>query len=306
MRRRPLLLAGGVLAGAAAATGVLLATRPRPPRPRELSLRGGPYNVAHRGGSGVAPENTLAAFRQAVDEWNVPMIELDVHASADGHCVVIHDPTVDRTTDATGNVAELTLNELRQLDAGYRFTPDGGQTYPFRGQGVTIPTIDEVLEALPDTRVIVEVKAAAAQRPLLDAVRRAGASGRVVAAGQHDADRKLFFEHTGPLSASGEQCSRFYVLHRMHLGGLWCPPADGVHVPEKWGSHSIVSPRFVRDLHAHGIGVYVWTVNDPADMERLLDWGVDGILTDRPDLMDEVLRSRGLAPSPSSGRGGSG
>src|SRR5690606_39178428 len=114
--------------------------------------------IAHRGGAALAPENTLAAFRMAVGAWASDMIELDVRATRDGHCVVFHDATVDRTTDATGAVADFTLDQIRQFDAGHWFTPDGGTTFPFRGRGITVPTIDDVLGALPDTRLTIEVK----------------------------------------------------------------------------------------------------------------------------------------------------
>ncbi|HEY8482990.1 MAG TPA: glycerophosphodiester phosphodiesterase [Longimicrobiales bacterium] len=254
-------------------------------------LAGGPHLIAHRGGAGLAPENTLAAFRQAVEVWEADLIELDVHASADGHCVVIHDPTVDRTTDGTGAVAELTLDELRRLDAGYRFTLDGC-TYPFRGQGFTVPTIDEVLEALPETRFVVEVKVAAAQRPLFEAIRRAGAEDRVIVAAESESARTLFGTYRGPKSASAAQLRRFYLLHRLRLARFWKLGVDAAQVPEWWGGTRVVSPRFIRDLHAQGIPVHVWTVNETEDMHRLLDWGVDGIVTDRPDRLAQVLCER--------------
>src|SRR5262245_46925820 len=116
-------------------------------------LAGGPLLIAHRGGSGLAPENTMAAFTRAVELWQPDMFELDVHASADGACVVIHDPTIDRTTNGAGPVASRSLAELQSYDAGYRFTADGGRTFPFRNQGVRIPTLDEVLSAFPDLRI---------------------------------------------------------------------------------------------------------------------------------------------------------
>src|SRR5690606_12685783 len=109
------------------------------------------------------PENTLHAFTRAHGLWHADMLELDVRATADGHCVVIHDPTVDRTTNATGDVASMTLAELKQLDAAHHFTRDGGRTFPLRGQGITVSTIDEVLHALPDMPITIEVKTAAAQ-----------------------------------------------------------------------------------------------------------------------------------------------
>src|SRR5687768_14873397 len=106
-------------------------------------LRKTPMLVAHRGGAGLKPENTLAAFLDADALWQADMIELDVHATADGHCVVIHDPTVDRTTNGSGAVAAMTLAELQSLDAGYRFTADGGRSFPMRGQGIRVPTIED-------------------------------------------------------------------------------------------------------------------------------------------------------------------
>ena len=112
-------------------------------------LRGGPLLIAHRGGSLLRPENTLNAFESAAADWQADMLEFDVRATRAGHCVVIHDPTLERTTNGTGHVAAHTLAQLRELDAGYRFTADGGRTYPFRDCGIRIPTIDEVLERLP-------------------------------------------------------------------------------------------------------------------------------------------------------------
>lgn len=252
-----------------------------------------PHLIAHRGGSALAPENTVAAFRQAVERWNVDLIELDVRASADGHCVVIHDATVDRTTNGTGDVAALTLAALRELDAGHTFSADGGASHPFRGQGVRIPTFDEVLEAVPETPLIVEVKAADAQRPLLDAIRRYGAEQRVIPSGERAADRTLFHDYPGVSGASSEQMRAYYIKHRLRLGRFFRPGFDTCQVPEVWEGRRVVTPALVRDLHRHGVVIHVWTVDDAADMHRLLDWGVDGLVTDRPDVLERVLVERG-------------
>jgi glycerophosphoryl diester phosphodiesterase len=254
-------------------------------------LAGAPLLIAHRGGSAVAPENTLAACLSAADTWNADMIELDVHASADGHCVVIHDATVDRTTDGTGAVATMRLGELRELDAGYRFTPDG-TTFPFRGTGVGIATMDEVLEALPGMRFTVEVKTGGAQAPLFEAIERHGARERIIAAGMYDADRTQFSNYRGAVSVSTEELRRFYARYRLGVGRFFPPRADVVQVPEAWEGQRIVSRRFVRVLHGAGIPVHVWTVDNAGDMHRLLDWGVAGILTDRPDVLGRVLHER--------------
>lgn len=254
-------------------------------------LRGGPLLVGHRGAAGLAPENTMPSFREAVDRWDVDMIELDVRASADGHCVVIHDATVDRTTDGTGPVAGMTLAELRELDAGARFRAEDGST-PFAGKGVTISTIDEVLEAFPDTRFTFEVKIGSAEEPMFRAIRDHGAEERVVAAGMSWRDRLMFADYVGAVSGSTRDVRGFYMYHRAFCGPLWKRGVDVFQVPERQGRLRIVSPRFVRDARAHEIPVHVWTVNDPAVMERLLDWGVDGLITDRPDIGARVLADR--------------
>jgi glycerophosphoryl diester phosphodiesterase len=291
LRRDRALLLSGVAAGAAFLY-VTLRRRTTRSSPAPRVLLGGPLLIAHRGGSLLAPENTMAAFRNAVDAWNADMIELDVHATADGRCVVIHDPTIDRTTDGTGAVASLTFDELRAFDAGYRFTTDGGHTFPFRGRGVAIPSIDEVLEALPRTRFTIEVKAGAAQHPLFEAIERQGAADRVVAAGMHDADRTQFDSWRGAVSPSTEQMTRWYKVHLAALGTVTAIPGDVVQLPEHHQGRRILTPRLIRDLHHQGVHVHVWTVNDPADMDRLLDWGVDGIVSDRPDVLARILERR--------------
>lgn len=268
--------------------------------PRHAVLEGAPLLVAHRGGSALAPENTMAAFMNGAQVWGADMIELDVHASRDGHCVVIHDPTVDRTTDGTGRVRAMTLAELRTLDAGHRFTPDGGTTFPFRGTGVHISTFDEVLEALPDMRFTVEVKDGAAQQPLFNAIRRFNATDRVIAAGMYDRDRTQFSNYRGAVSASTEEMRRFYIRFRLGLGRRFPPRADVVQVPETHGGLRVVSPRFVQVLASRNIPVHVWTVDDAADMKRLLSWGVEAIISDRPDVLGRVLheeRGRPLMPA---------
>ena len=260
-------------------------------------LRGGPLLIGHRGAAGLAPENTMPSFREAVERWAVDMIELDVRASADGHCVVIHDDTVDRTTDGTGPVAEKTLAELRSLDAGYRFTDDDG-AHPFRGRGLTIPTLEEVLAAFPDTRFTIEVKIGGAQPGMFDAIRSMDAADRVVVAGMDRADRTMFDDYDGARSGDNRTVRSFVLLHRLHLAWLWPRGADVFQVPEAWESHRIVTPRFVRDARRRGVPVHVWTVNDPEAMTRLLRWGVDGLITDRPDRGARVLADHAGRPLP--------
>jgi glycerophosphoryl diester phosphodiesterase len=257
-----------------------------------------PMLIAHRGGAGLAPENTLAAFQSAVDAWAADMIELDVHATSDGRCVVIHDPTLERTTDGSGRIADLPFDAIRELDAGYRFTTDGGQSFPFRGRGIRIPAIEEVLEALPHTPLTIEVKAGAAQRSLFEAIEKFGATERVVAAGMYERDRTFFGNYRGLISASSEQLTSFFRAHALRLGRFWNVGADVVQIPEHHGRRRLVTQRVVQVLQAQGVPVHVWTVNVESDMHRLLDWGVAGLLTDRPDVLSRVLNRRSGRPLP--------
>jgi glycerophosphoryl diester phosphodiesterase len=261
-------------------------------------LAGSPLLIAHRGGSGLKPENTLAAFLDADSLWKADMIELDVHATADGHCVVIHDPTVDRTTNGSGAVAAMTLVELQELDAGYHFTPDGGNTFPLRGQRIHVPTIEEVFAALPSMRFTVELKTAAAQVPLFRAITEYQATNRVIAAGERNAYRTLFHAYRGAISASLEQALPFYLMHRLRLTAFFRMRADVVQMPEYYRGRRMLTPRLVADAHARGIAVHIWTVNDIADMHRLLDWGVDGLISDYPDRLAQVLHERVGRPLP--------
>lgn len=268
--------------------------RPRPGRPY---LAGAPMLVAHRGGAGLAPENTLAAFRSAVEDWGADMLELDVRLTADGHVVVIHDATVDRTTDGSGAVAELTLDELRRLDAGYRFVDGEGRT-SFRDKGVTVPTLEELMDACPSVWLNVEAKEARVAGPLVDLVRRKGETHRVLVAAEHERSRRDARGYEGPWGASRRHCMAFWLLHHLPGGGPYTPRVDALQIPETWKGHRVLTPRLVREAHRRNIPVHVWTVDDPDDMRRLLDWGVDAIQSDRPDLLSEVLEDVAGRPPP--------
>jgi glycerophosphoryl diester phosphodiesterase len=267
-------------------------------RPGHRYLAGAPLLMAHRGGSHLAPENTLQAFRRALDWWRADLLEIDVQPTKDGECVVIHDPTVDRTTDGGGRVADLTLAQIQALDAGYRFTPDGGKSFPFRGRGVRISTLAEVLAALPHARVNVEMKVHAVQAPALHAIREAGAEHRVLVAAGDSRNRSLFADYPGPTSAGAQDLYAFYALHLTGTTRAYRPPVDAFQMPERAGSRQVLSPRLVQQAHAHNVAIHVWTVDEENDMRRLLDWGVDGIVTDRPDRLARVLHQRTGRPLP--------
>ena len=241
----------------------------------------------------------MTAFRQAVDEWDAEMLETDVRLTADGRVVVLHDETVDRTTDGTGPVRNMTWDEVRRLDAGYRFRDAAGE-FPWRGRGVRIPLFDEVLEELPRMRIMVEPKAAEAAGPLAEVIRAREAEHRVLIGAEFERTRDGARGYGGPWGASRSQVMLFWLLHRVPVIGRWYVPAvDAFQVPETSGRYRVVTPAFVRAAHRANIPVHVWTVDDPDDMRRLLEWGVDGIQTDRPDLLADVLAEvAGRAPAP--------
>ncbi len=273
-------------------------------RPGHPYFAGAPLLVAHRGGAKLAPENTVAAFRQAVDDWDADILEMDVRLTADGRVVVLHDETVDRTTDGTGSIRRMSWARARELDAGYRFRDLNGQR-SLRGRGVRIPLFEEVLDAFPRTRINVESKAPEAARPLAEVIRSRAAEHRVLIAAEFEGTRREARGYPGPWGASRSHLVPFWALSRLPLlGRLYVPSADAFQIPQRSGQIRILTPALIRGAHDRNIPVHVWTVDDPDDMRRLLAWGVDGIQTDRPDLLADVLVEVAGRPAPPGRRSG--
>lgn len=287
-----------------------------------------PLNMAHQGGALEAPSNTMFAFRGA-HALGADVLEPDVHATADRRLVVVHDDTVDRTTDGTGRVADLTLAELRELDAAHWFVPGEGAVhdraagdYPYRGfatgdreipdevahrhgldsvgpAAFRIPTLREVLATFPETLINVEIKATAPdvepyEAALAALLRMFDRGEDTVVASFHPRALDRFREHdTGVHLAPPRGPIRRYVLTSVGpLGGLPLPRYDVLQVPRRAQGVRVVTRGLVADAHADGLAVHVWTVNDPAEMRRLLDLGVDGLITDRPAALEGVLADR--------------
>jgi glycerophosphoryl diester phosphodiesterase len=240
---------------------------------------------AHRGGALRAPENTMAAIDNGL-ALGADGLEIDAQLSADGVPVVIHDRTLDRTTDRTGPVQALTASELAAVDAGFHFKI--GDTYPFRGQGIGVPTLDAVLAKHATTRIIIEMKGGEPDlaRAVGRAVRRADAVERIcVGSFYQQSIDTLRAEHPEIITSASQGEAR-WMLHRSWV--RWPFLRERVYfafqVPEHAGRMRVVSPNFVRHVHREGHAIQVWVVNDPAAVHRLLDWGVDGIISDVPDL----------------------
>lgn len=244
--------------------------------------------IAHRGGARLRPENTIAAFDLAAS-LNVDGLECDVHLSADGEPMVIHDPTLDRTTDASGPVSNLTADALSRVDAGFHFDPDHG--WPYRGAGHGVPRLEHLLRRFPEMPVVIEIKGDAPETAMrvLDVVHAVGASARVIIGGfSHGVLSAVRRAAPGlPTSASREELQGAVRRSRVWLA----PRRTGFAVlqaPFRFRGQQIFGRSFVRAARRAGLPVHAWIVDDPGEMRMLLDWGVTGIISDRPDLAVEV------------------
>jgi glycerophosphoryl diester phosphodiesterase len=240
--------------------------------------------VGHRGNRAFAPENTLESFREAV-ALGVDAVEFDLRLSLDGAPVVFHDPTLERTTDGSGAVALHTVAQLRRLDAGARFTRDGGRSFPWRGRGATISKFDEIVEALPrELPLIIELKTPATTEPLRAAIRRHGIARRVIVAGfDPDATRPL----RGAGFALGASTPDVARLVLPALLGLRLGPQrfQALCIQPRWHGIPVPIAALARALRGSGTVTHVWTINDAAHAKRLWRAGVQGIISDDPGAM---------------------
>jgi len=257
----------------------------------------GTMAIAHRGGSTLAPEGTLEAFR-ASDRLGVDMLEYDVHITADGELVVIHDETVDRTTDGTGRVNDMTLTDLQALDAGYHFEDKEGET-PYRNQGVYIPSVDEVFEEFSHTRHLIELKdtnddelyenlmhemyALIEKHQLHESV--------LIASFDHDMNLR-FNEIAGgsvAIGAGEQELRQFVTYHKAFANLLYTPKADAFQLPTYQEGFNLADRKLLRGAKNRGQAVYYWTINDEETMRELIDLGAHGIMTDNPELLMSVI-----------------
>lgn len=273
---------------------VVLALLARPAADRAFfaQFQHRPLVIAHRGGKGLWPENTLYAFEQAV-AMGVDVLEMDIHGTADGVPVVLHDDTVDRTTDGSGPVQAFTLTELQGLDAGYHWSPDDGQTFPYRDQGITIPALEEAFAAWPTVPMNIEIKQTAPSlvAPLCRLIREYGTVDNVLVASSDDETIQEFRRECPEVATSASQGEvlALWILSKVYLEGVYSPAFQAVQVPERRGNLHILTPRFVDAAHHRNLEVHAWTINDVDDMQRLLSLGLNGIITDYPDRLMELV-----------------
>jgi glycerophosphoryl diester phosphodiesterase len=283
---------GGLVGGLAVGAVALQATRTTAVagvphfRERRVSV------IAHAGAQGYAPHDTLEAFALGL-ELGADTLEMDLQLSADGHVVIMHDGSVDRTTDGSGRVRDLTLAEIKRLDAG-GWWPGPEGDHPFRGRGVRVPTLPEVFEAFPDAFLLLEMKTdsglelVAAAAELIERYRRQ----EQVMVASFDAHFLNAFRRrmpSVPTSIGEGEVRRLYSLHLLGLDPWFRPHGQVVQVPEYAEGRHIVTPRFIRAAHNLGLEVHVWTVNALEDLRRLIALGVDGLVTDYPDRLRALL-----------------
>ncbi|MGB8411291.1 MAG: glycerophosphodiester phosphodiesterase [Candidatus Binatus sp.] len=255
-----------------------------------------PRAFGHRGSAGTHPENTLEAFAAAV-AVGVQYLELDIHMTRDGEIVVSHDDHLERTCGRAGVIRERTYAELAAADAGRMFTLDG-VNFPFRDKSIRMPRLADVLAAFPKLPIEIEVKQIAPSVivPMLGVIDRAGMRRNVFVASEHqqplDEVRTLAPEI--PTNFSYFETGGFFQA--MVSRDKYRPPGDALQIPPSYESWQLVTSESVEFAHRLGLEVYVWTVNEEAEMRELLDMGVDGLISDYPRRLLDVIRSRASAP----------
>ena len=251
--------------------------------------------IAYRGGLGLWPENTLYAFQQS-EVIGSDAIQMDVRMSLDNTLVAMHDSTVERTTNGFGAVNQLTLTELQNLDAGYLWSQDAGSTFKYRDQGITIPTIVEVFAEIDSMQIYVDIKddELFAANLLCMNIRDYNMNQKVLVS----ADNDLVLEHfrkTCPeitTSASGKEQKVFTALNATFLTPIYSPRFHLVELPPTWYGLRLITPNLIQSAHLRGLRVHAVNINESDQMELVIQQGIDGVVTDYPNLMIDVINNK--------------
>ncbi|TFB24103.1 glycerophosphodiester phosphodiesterase [Filobacillus milosensis] len=260
-----------------------------------------PLVIAHQGGEHLAPSSTLEAFKNAYN-MGVDVLETDIHISKDGYLVAIHDSTVDRTTDGSGAVSDLTLKELKELDAGYYFEDEKGN-YLHRGKGIQLVTVEELFKEFPDSRFLIEIKDTnppqrideISQR-LANLIEKNDKKHQVtVASFDHNIIERFknYASKDVAVSAGEQEVRKFVITHKFLMKNLYKPSVDSMQLPLEASGYDLTTTDILEGAERMGLQIHYWTINDKETMKALIQKGADGIVTDRPDLMIEVLNELG-------------
>jgi glycerophosphoryl diester phosphodiesterase len=260
-----------------------------------------PLVIAHQGGELLAPSNTMTAFKQAVD-LGVDVLEFDIHITKDGHLVTIHDPTVNRTTNGKGPVHTLTLTDIQKLDAGYHFVDLNGEL-SYQGKGVYIPTLEEVFQTFPNMKMVIEIKddnpferITEISQKLWHLIQKYHKEDQVVVASFDQTIINQFKDLSGgkvALSAGKEEIKKFIIFKKLFLANFYTPNADVFQIPTEESIFNLASPSIIKEAKRRNINIQYWTIDDKDTMRSLLKDGADGIITNRPDLLLEVIEEMG-------------
>jgi glycerophosphoryl diester phosphodiesterase len=253
-----------------------------------------PLIFAHQGAENLWPSNTMYAFQHSVD-LGVDVLDTDMHMTKDGVLVLMHDETIDRTTNGHGAIRDLTFDQIKQFDAGYNFTLDDSQTFPYRGQGITVPTLEELFKAFPDKRFGIEIKQTdpipTAQR-FCALIRQYTMQSSVLISSFHQENMDAFRKECPEVatSATQDEVTVFFVLNIFGMTPALTPNYNSLQVPEEFSVFTVLTPQFVSAAHARGLAVQPWTIDEADDLKHVLSLNVDGINTDNPDRLLSLIK----------------
>ncbi len=253
-----------------------------------------PLVFAHQGGEGIRPTNTILGF---TDVYNMgsDVLDADLHMTSDKVLVLAHDETIDRTSNGSGAIRDMTLQELRQFDFGYDLTVDNGQTYPYRGQGITIPTLQEFFDTFPEAKFGIEIKQTTteAAEKFCQTIKDYGYQHKVLVSSFAQENMDIFRQQCPDIatSATEDETKIYYIFQRVGLAGLYRARFEALQVPEKSGSTKVLTDWFVANAKRRGFRVIPWTINEEEDLRRIIDMGIYGINTNYPDRMIDILEN---------------
>jgi glycerophosphoryl diester phosphodiesterase len=257
-----------------------------------------PLVFAHQGGELLTPSNTIAAFTKAAD-MGVDILDTDLHITKDGYLVAIHDPTVDRTTNGHGKISEMTLSEIQRLDAGFHFKDLNGN-YSYRGKGAYIPTAEELFQKFGDFRWSMEIKDdnppgryKEMARKLWALIQKYHMEDKIIISSFDQTILSTFNQYAKgrvAVSAGRQEVTKFVIFHKFFLRDLYQPQTDAFQIPTDNSGFDLTDQKLIDGAHRRGMNVIYWTIDDPKTMKKLIDSGADGIQTNRPDLLINLLK----------------
>ncbi len=252
-----------------------------------------PLVIGHRGAAALLPENTMPSFRLATQKFRVPMIEFDVHTTREGVTVIFHDARLERTTNGHGYVSQITLKELKKLDAGYHFDPDENRKFPERGKGLEIPTLEEVLNSFKDTGFAIEIKEKSAEltRTVAQMAKKCGVIDRSIIGSKHSIVSEVMRKQFPDCRrfCSQRDILRMIFEFRTKKQKPARDPQAVASIPVCGIGFRFDTVPWIDFIHAKGMKVFFWTVNDAVEMKSLQVKGADGIITDNAGLLNQVL-----------------